>query len=477
MKRLAIWLSVVTLLGVAGFFGWRYRKAHAPPAYTFQTEPVTRHDIVGKITATGTLLATVTVTVGTQVSGRVQKILVDFNSPVKKGQLIAKIDPLLFEAALEQSRANYLQATAQLESAKAQALLNQKLYARELALQKDNLAAQQDVDSAETAAAVAVANVAVAKASLAQAQASLHQAETNLDYTNIVSPIDGTVISRSVDVGQTVAASLSTPTLFTIAQDLTRMQVNTNVSEGDVGRLQEKMDAYFTVDAFPGRRFKGRISQIRNAATTTQNVVTYDAVIDVDNSDLKLRPGMTASSTVIYDEKRDVLGVPNTALRFHPPPEIADPVPSSDGRAHAHGSRGHGNHGAVDGGAERPRGDWKERHGGGSASGSGAGSGTGSAATDATGSEEARANKDRKVLWVVNGDRLSPVMVHTGLTDGTVTEVLGDALPEGSAVVVDVSSASKASEHVFGGGGGGGGGAGGGGGGGGAGAGGRRPMF
>ncbi len=320
MKRLVVWLSVLAVLAAGGFYAWRYKQAHAPAPYTFQTEAVSRHHIVGKITATGTLLATVTVTVGTQVSGRIQKILVDFNSPVKKGQLIAKIDPLLFQAALEQSRANFLQAQAQLASNRAQAELTQKLYARELALQKDNLAAQQDVDTAQTNAAVAVANVAVAQASVAQAQASLHQAETNLDYTNIVSPIDGTVISRNVDVGQTVAASLSAPTLFTIAQDLRKMQVNTNVSEGDVGRLVEGMDATFTVDAFPGRRFKGKISQIRNSATTTQNVVTYDAVIDVDNADLKLRPGMTANSTVVYAEKSDVLAVPNPALRFHPPP-------------------------------------------------------------------------------------------------------------------------------------------------------------
>jgi len=464
MKRIALWLCLVVVLGACGFFAWRYQKAHAAPAYTFQTEAVTRHHIVGKITATGTLLATVTVTVGTQVSGRVQKIMVDYNSPVKKGELIAKIDPLLFQAALEQSRANYVQAQAQLESTKAQASLTQKLYARELALQKDNLAAQQDVDTAETNAAVAVANVAVAKASLAQAQASLHQAETNLDYTNIVSPIDGTVISRSVDVGQTVAASLSTPTLFTIAQDLRKMQVNTNVSEGDVGRLEEGMEASFTVDAFPGRRFKGKISQIRNAATTTQNVVTYDAVIDVDNADLKLRPGMTASSTVVYAEKHDVLAIPNPALRFHPPPEISDPVPSTGrGRSHRHEGSGTGGEAVADGGVAREHG--RGRHGSGSGSGSGA-----SDADDAHG--EARAARDGKVLWIENAGHLSPVTVHTGLTDGTVTELTDDALAEGALVVVDVTSSSHASAGVFGGGPGAGGPPGGGGGGGG-----RRPMF
>jgi HlyD family secretion protein len=452
MKRLLGWLSVLVVVGAGGFFFWRYKKAHTPAPYTFETEEVTRHHIVGKITATGTLLATVTVTVGTQVSGRVQKIMVDYNSPVKKGQVIAKIDPLLFQAALEQSRANFLQAQAQLESNKAQALLTQKLFARELLLQKDNLAAQQDVDTAETNAAVSVANVAVAKASLAQAQASLHQAETNLDYTNIVSPIDGTVILRAVDVGQTVAASLSTPTLFSIAQDLRKMQVNTNVSEGDVGRLEEGMDASFTVDAFPGRRFKGKISQIRNAATTTQNVVTYDAVIDVDNADLKLRPGMTASSTVVYAEKNDVLAIPNPALRFHPPAEIADPIPErGHGRGRSHEGRGSGSgSGAGDPERAAQRREWRERHG------SGSGAESSESRSDDREPKEGHEGREAKVVWVENGERLSPVRIHTGLTDGTVTEVLDDALPEGSKIVVDVTSTAKGGGFSLGGGGGGG---------------------
>ncbi len=456
MKRLVVWLGLLVVLGVGGFYAWRYKEAHAPPPYTFTTEAVAKHHIVGKITATGTLLATVTVTVGTQVSGRVQKIMVDFNSPVKKGQLIAKIDPLLFQAALEQSRANFLQATAQLQSSKAQAELTQKLYARELLLQKDNLAAQQDVDTAQTNAAVAVANVAVANASLAQAQASLHQAETNLDYTNIVSPIDGTVILRNVDVGQTVAASLSTPTLFTIAQDLRKMQVNTNVSEGDVGRLEEGMDATFTVDAFPGRRFKGKISQIRNSATTTQNVVTYDAVIDVDNADLKLRPGMTANSTVVYAEKNDVLAVPNPALRFHPPAELAEPLSGGRGHGRHHGSgsgSGGGSAAASDAGVEERRRAWRERHGDGSGSGAGE-------------ERDEREAKEAKVVWIQDGERLSPVRVRTGLTDGTVTELLGESLAEGALVVIDATSNAKPSGFSLGG-------PGGGGGGGGA----RRPMF
>ena len=461
MKRLVVWLSVLAVLAAGGFYAWRYKQAHAPAPYTFQTEAVSRHHIVGKITATGTLLATVTVTVGTQVSGRIQKILVDFNSPVKKGQLIAKIDPLLFQAALEQSRANFLQAQAQLASNRAQAELTQKLYARELALQKDNLAAQQDVDTAQTNAAVAVANVAVAQASVAQAQASLHQAETNLDYTNIVSPIDGTVILRNVDVGQTVAASLSTPTLFTIAQDLRKMQVNTNVSEGDVGRLVEGMDATFTVDAFPGRRFKGKISR--------DPELGHD---DAERRHLRRRHrrGQRRPQAPPRDDGEQhgrVRGEERRARRseprapLSPAPELADPIPNGGhGHRHEHESgagasagagagtgegAGAGASGAwsadTDAGAARRR-EWRERHASGAAG---------------EGSEEREAREGR-IVWIQKDGRLAPVRVRTGLTDGTVTELVDDALPEGSLVVTDVTSNIKASAFPLGGGGGGGGG-------------------
>ena len=285
-----------------------------------------RRTVVGKVTATGTLAATVTVTVGTQVSGRIDKLFVDFNSPVKKGQLVAKIDPLLFQAAVQQSQANYLQAQAAVEQAKAptQAQADRQ-YARELALLKSNLAAQQDVDTAQTASAVAKAGVDSAAASLAQASASLNQAKVNLSYTDIISPIDGVVISRAVDVGQTVAASMSAPTLFTIGQDLRKMQVNTNVAEGDVGRLEQGMPVTFTVDAYPGEKFKGQLSQIRNAATTVSNVVTYDALIDVDNNDLKLRPGMTANATDHFRRARQ------RARRF-PTPHCASSRPMEPSR-------------------------------------------------------------------------------------------------------------------------------------------------
>jgi HlyD family secretion protein len=430
MKRVVAWVAVVVVVAVAAFGVWRYKRAHAASPVTYQTTDVSKRHIVGRVTATGTLLATVTVQVGTQVSGRLQKILVDYNSPVKKGDLVAKIDPLLFQAAVEQARANYQQAKASLAAARATADQNQKVYARELALQKENLASQQDVDTAQTAATVAAAQVDVAAAGLAQAAASLHQSETNLSYTNITSPIDGTVISRSVDVGQTVAASLQAPTLFTIAEDLRKMQVNTNVSEGDVGRLQQGMSAYFTVDAFPGQRFGGKIAQIRNSATTVQNVVTYDAVIDVNNDDLRLRPGMTANVTIVYDDERDVLSVPNAALRFRPPPESGVKVPDAASASGGGGRRGRDRDGGGGGG---------DPSGGGPGPGPGPGPGS-----QGRGGGGGGAPNDAKTVWILVGGVPTPSNVKVGLSDGAYTAIVGGDLKEGDVVIVDASVEGKA---------------------------------
>jgi HlyD family secretion protein len=424
--RVIAWVASLVFATAAGVGAWRYRETHQPPPVTYQTTPLARRHVVGRVTATGTLLATVTVTVGTQVSGRIQKLMADYNSPVKKGQLIAKIDPLLFQAAVEQSRANFASAQAGLKSAKAQADLAVKQLARERSLLKENLAAQQDVDNAESSMQVTAAQVDVAAASVAQNEAQLHQALTNLSYTDIISPIDGTVISRSVDVGQTVAASLQAPILFTIAEDLTKMQVNTNVSEGDVGRLEEGMPASFTVDAYPGERFKGKISQIRNSATTVSNVVTYDAVIDVNNADLRLRPGMTANATVTYADKKDVLAVPNAALRFKPPPEANVPKPVGSA-ATAHRTHDPAS-GAVGGQGKGDRGD-------------------------------------AKAIWTLNDGMPVQVPIKTGLSDGAYTEIVtasaGDGDPaagpaagpatdppsssvkEGDIVIVDATVAGK----------------------------------
>ncbi|MEO7110195.1 MAG: efflux RND transporter periplasmic adaptor subunit [Polyangiaceae bacterium] len=448
MKRLVVGIAVLAVLGLVGFFGWRYHVAHrvVPPRFT--TVAVGRRNIIGKVTATGTLAATVTVTVGTQVSGRIDKLFADFNSPVKKGQLVAKIDPLLFQAAVQQSQANFLQAQAAVEQAKANKAQADRQYARELALLKGNLAAQQDVDTAQTAAAVAKAGVDSSQASLAQATASLNQAKVNLSYTDIISPIDGVVISRAVDVGQTVASSLSAPTLFTIAQDLRKMQVNTNVAEGDVGRLEQGMPVTFTVDAYPGEKFKGQLSQIRNAATTVSNVVTYDALIDVDNNDLKLRPGMTANATIISAEQDNVLAIPNAALRFRPADgtvSSASPNGSGSGRhrgknAPAGDSAAPANSGDPNGGGGGGGGGGHQHGDGGISPDGGLAAKIAAAAGDAGVDFSTKAvieAASHKTIYVVVDNVATPVQVVVGLTDGSYTEIIAGKLNEGDLIATD----------------------------------------
>lgn len=312
----------------------------------FRTAKVDRGDISSVVTATGTINPVITVLVGSQVSGTIKELHADFNSRVREGQVIAQIDPAIFEAQVEQGRANVLNAQANLLSAQAnlknaQANLEKAEIAvidakrtldRNKELLEKKVIAQATLDTAQTNYDTAIAQrevvkaqfesaraqVESSKAQVEQAKAALKVAETNLRYTTIRSPVSGTVISRNVDVGQTVAASLQAPTLFTIAKDLTQMQVDTNVSEADIGRIEVGQEATFTVDAFPDRTFRGKVSEIRNAPTTIQNVVTYDVVIEVDNSDLRLKPGMTANVSVMVEHREGVLRIPNSALRFKP---------------------------------------------------------------------------------------------------------------------------------------------------------------
>src|SRR5258708_7719023 len=311
--------TVAVLAAAGGVYTWR---ATRKPAVHFETVSVDRGPILAKVTATGTLSALVTVQVGSQVSGRLSEILVDFNSRVTKGQVIAKIDPQLFAAAMAQAQANDLAARGGLTKLEARAEDAKVQLARAEELARRKVIAQSDLDTARANAKAADGDVVAAHGQVAQARARLNQARVNLNYTTILSPITGVVISRSVDVGQTVAASLAAPTLFVIAQDLTKMQVDTSVAEADIGKLRAGLNATFTVDAFPSRKFKGVIRQIRNAPQTLQNVVTYDAVVDVDNNGLELRPGMTATVTFIYDQKDDALRVANAALRFQAPADL-----------------------------------------------------------------------------------------------------------------------------------------------------------
>jgi HlyD family secretion protein len=375
-------VAVLALAALAGA-GWRYARSQSAPTVRYQSAPVDHGPLTAKVTASGVVSAIVTVQVGSQVSGRIQAWYADFSSPVKKGQLIAQIEPSFFKSAVAQARANYATSKANYRKAIANRALAERNYARELALFEQNLAARADLDAAEAAAGAGRADVEAADATMQEARAALDGAELNLSYTRIVSPIDGIVISRNIDVGQTVAASFQAPTLFTIAQDLTKMQVDTNVAEGDVGKIREQMPATFTVDAFPTRTFRGVVRQVRDNATTIQNVVTYDAVINVDNSDLALRPTMTANVTFVYATAADAVRVPNVALRFKPDPATVA---------------------VMTGAAARP-----------------------------PGHDDLAA--DQRVVWTLDGVRASPRVVRIGITDGMSTELVEGDLRPGDRVV------------------------------------------
>jgi HlyD family secretion protein len=338
-----ILLVVVALAVLAGGGYAYYRYSNTTPAPTINTARVTRGDLAETVGATGTLQAVTTVQVGTQVSGTIQELNADFNSLVRKGQVLARLDPSLFQTQIEQARANLIRAEADLERLRvalddARTKLNR---ARELSEKK--LIAQMELEAAEVAVRSAEAQLRSQQAAVTQSKASLQQNQVNLQHTVIESPIDGLVISRNVDVGQTVAASMSAPTLFVLAADLTKMQVLASLDESDVGRIRPGQLVRFRVDAFPTEEFRGSVTQVRLQPTTVQNVVTYQTVIDVPNPRLQLKPGMTANVNIEIARRSNVVRVPNTALRFRPTTEMftalgQTPPPAGGGR----GGRGNG---------------------------------------------------------------------------------------------------------------------------------------
>ena len=282
------------------------------------TEAVDRGEIETEVTATGIVNPVTIVQVGTYVSGPILALDVDFNSKVAKGQRVAKIDPAPFQVKVDQAEANLANAEARVQKAHADLALKKITLERSRELRERNMSPQSDLDAAASAHDQAVAQLALEGAGVRQARSALAEARVNLAYTDIRSPVDGVVVSRDVDVGQTVAASFQTPTLFLIAQDLTQMQVEAKVSESDIGGVREGQSARFSVDAWPARNFEGRVVQVRNAPTTVLNVVTYDVVIGVDNSSLELKPGMTATVSITTDRVADAVRLPLRALRFRP---------------------------------------------------------------------------------------------------------------------------------------------------------------
>jgi HlyD family secretion protein len=396
VKKIAV--IAVSILVVAGAGGYFFLKK--PPKAQYNTLKVERGSIVSTVSATGTINAVVTVQVGTQVSGTLSKLYVDFNSKVAKGQPIAQIDPALFASAVQQARGSVLNAQASLAKARVTLADAKRTLGRNRQLLGEGIISQSDLDAAQTAYDSALTVVQSAEATLIQAKGSLQQAETNLNYSTIRSPVDGIVVSRNVDVGQTVAASFQTPTLFTIAQDLTKMQIDTSVDESDISRLKVGQSAAFTVDAYPEQQFSGTVTQIRNAPVVTQNVVTYVAVIGVDNKDLKLKPGMTANVSVQTQKKDDVLKIPGAALRFKPK--------DVEGK----GKKGVGKQAMAADGAEA------------GAKGGAARGGRGKGGS-------------QKVFLLDPTGKPVPVPVTTGISDGSFIEVAAGSLKENDDVIVE----------------------------------------
>jgi HlyD family secretion protein len=314
-KKLLIILAIAVMAVLAGiiivFSGSKKIK--------FKTAKIQKGEITQTVRATGNVNPVTTIIVGTRVSGTIVALYADYNSRIKKGQLIAQIDPTPFENELKHSEAELLNAKATLFKAEVTLKDAERTLKRKQELFKRDLIARSELDDAETAYNTARAQYEIALAQVKKAEAGLRQAKTNLGYTRIVSPVDGVVIAKNVEVGQTVAASFQTPTLFTIAPDLTKMQVDTNVDEADISKIKTGMEVNFTVDAYPDKKFKGIVSQIRLSPTVTQNVVTYNVVISVDNSHLLLKPGMTANVTFVVNSKENVIKIPNSALRFKMP--------------------------------------------------------------------------------------------------------------------------------------------------------------
>jgi HlyD family secretion protein len=393
-------VSLATLLAVVLLIRHRLQ---APPVIHYETVEASRGEVIEKVTATGTVSALVTVQVGSQVSGPIQKLNVDYNSYVTKGEVIAQVDPALFEAAYLQAKADLANAQANLnvvranlEKAKASELQAAANYRRSAALANIQVISQQQFDQDKTNAGVAAADVSSSQAAVTQAQAqvqlkeaALNSAETNLKYTTIRAPVSGIVISRNIDVGQTVAAAFQAPVLFNIAKDLRHMQVDTSVSESDVAKLRPGMPVTFNVDAYTDQRFAGTVRQIRNSPQTIQSVVTYDAVIDVDNSQLKLKPGMTANVEFVVAQQSNVVRISNTAMLFRPDSRLFErlhiPIPQTP-----------------------------------------------------TSMKSAM-----ETVWILRDGKPRPITARAGISDGSLTAVVSGDIKPGDSLITDMSDGRK----------------------------------
>lgn len=369
-------LIVIVALGAIGAVVWFFWFKGNNQAIRYKTGRIERGSIASHVSATGTLNAVITVQVGSQVSGTIKELFADFNSVVKEGQVIATLDQKTFIVQRDQAKANLINAEANVEKSKADLFDKKRRLERVTKLFNEGLIASSEKDSAEAAYNSSVAQLKSSEAQVEQHAAALELTAVNLEYTVIKSPVDGIVISRNVDAGQTVAASFQTPTLFTIAKDLTKMQVNTNVDEADIGAVKVGQEATFTVDAYPENIFEGKVSQIRNAPVIVQNVVTYDVIIEVANTELKLKPGMTANVSILTFRKDNVLKAPNAALRFRPDEDTTQKLANQE--------------------------------------------------------------KGAKV-WVLSNSHIKPVSIKIGATDGNYTELVEGNIKEGDEVITDTA--------------------------------------
>jgi HlyD family secretion protein len=419
-RRRLLWLLAVPVLLAAGLFVLRGRGEAT--LYTLGT--IDRGDVVEVVGATGTLEAVTTVQIGSQVSGTIQSLYADFNSTVKKGQVIARLDPSILQARLGQAEASVLSAQANVDRSRATVEDTRQKYERAKELAATNLIAETDLETAKSNYDGAVASLKASQAAESQAVANLNQAKVDLSHTIIDTPIDGVVISRNVDVGQTVAASFQAPVLFVIANDLARMRVNAAVDEADVGRVREGQDVIFHVDAFPEREFKGVVEQVRLNPTTVSNVVSYNTIVSVDNRDLLLRPGMTATVSIVVRKAENALRLPAAALRFRPEGYQRPTGGAAAGQGAAAGMRSPGQGGP---GGGRPGGGRPGGFGGGAAmaaerggpGGPGGGRGPGRPTTVFVPDEKGQPK---------------PADVRIGVSDGQFVE-LREGLEEGAAVI------------------------------------------
>ncbi len=406
MKKIHLY-SIITV-AVVGTVGYFLLGNNNSRDVRYRTEKVTRGDVIVQVRATGTINPVHTVQVGSQVSGTVARLYADFNSVVKQGQVIAVIDSTFLYASVKEAEANLERNQAQVNEAMRSRTRVRELYKKELV-------SQADLDAAETAYESALAQ-------LKQSQAAVDRARVSLRYSVIRAPIDGVVISRDVDVGQTVAASLQAPRLFVIANDLKNMQVEASVDEADIGQIREGEEATFSVDAYPDEQFRGSVTQVRLSPVIVQNVVTYTVIIEVPNPDMKLRPGMTATVSVLIERHESVLRIPTLALRFQPPPEVMEktrkeslnsvhaPTPDGGGKDKTVAADDRGKE-QMRGKEERSRGSrWRDRSEG---------------------------SVKMSSVWVLeNGKNLKPISVQVGLNDNRYVEVMGDDLKEGDEIVI-----------------------------------------